>query len=208
MTSVPGGKSEIRIGDWLKEGWSIVKSDIGVYILASLIYNLILVTCVGGLILYGPLTCGMFLMVFDQMKGGKAEVGRLFGAFDLFSESFVAGFIYFLLMLIGGALSGWIIGIVLLLLLQTVFLFTFQTITDQRLGGIEAISMSFDKVKSNFGGYLLFALVLVAIQAAGMIIVIGVLITTPLVVASLAVAYRDTFGLAATKGGTDIGTNI
>jgi hypothetical protein len=199
MTSTPQGKPEVKIADWLKEGWNIFTADIGVFVLASLIYNLINATCIGGLILYGPLTCGMYLMVFDRMRGTKSQVGRLFDGFNYFGESFFVGFFFFLLVLVGATLAGGFIGIVILLAIQTIFLFSFQLVADRRKRSIEAISSSFEKVRENFPQFALFAVVLLIIHIAGYVTVIGWLVTTPFVLASAAAAYRDVFGFAGTE---------
>jgi hypothetical protein len=199
MTSTPQGKPEVKIADWLKEGWNIFTADIGVFVLASLIYNLINATCIGGLILYGPLTCGMYLMVFDRMRGTKSQVGRLFDGFNYFGESFFVGFFFFLLVLVGATLAGGFIGIVILLAIQTIFLFSFQLVADRRKRSIEAISSSFEKVRENFPQFALFAVVLLIIHIAGYVTVIGWLVTTPFALASAAAAYRDVFGFAGTE---------
>ncbi|RJP71870.1 MAG: hypothetical protein C4532_06880 [Candidatus Abyssobacteria bacterium SURF_17] len=204
MATVPTGIPEIKIGDWLRDGWEVFVSDVGMFLLASLIYNAIMFTCLGGLILFGPLTCGFFIMIFDRMRGGKPDIRRLFEGFNIFGESFLAGFIFFLLLLVCSVIMYFgfalcvipsLIGIALMVLLETAFLFTFQLIVEQRLDGAEAISKSFNKVKENFGQFLVFGLVLWLINAAGYCVVLGWLVTTPLTLAAAAAAYRDIFGL-------------
>jgi uncharacterized membrane protein len=204
MATIPAGAPDVRIGDWLKEGWEVFVADVGMFLLASLIYNVIMVTCLGGLILFGPLTCGFYLMIFERMKGGKADMKQFFGGFNFFGNAFLAGFIFFLLSLVGviitcvGAMLCMVpslIGIALLVLLQTAFLFTFQLIAQKRIGAGEAISMSFNKVKENLGQFLLFALLLWIINAAGYSVMLGWLVTTPLTLAASGAAYRSVFGL-------------
>ena len=204
MTSAPQEKPDVRIGDWLKEGWEIVKSDIGMFILASLIYNLILATCIGGLILYGPLTCGMYIMMFDRMRGGKADIRRFFTGFEFFGESFFAGFLFYLLAGVGLSLAGSLIGIIIVIFLQAAFLFTFQLITNRRTRSVEAISMSFEKVRENFWQFVLFAFVLIVVHTAGYLLIVGWLITTPIVIAASAAAYRDIFGFAEPEPVRDV----
>ncbi|MBI5116933.1 hypothetical protein HZA56_10715 [Candidatus Poribacteria bacterium] len=207
-TNTAGGAPEVKIGDWLRDGWGIFVSDIGMFLLASLIYNVIIGTCLGGLILYGPLTCGMYLMIFDRMQGGKADVRRLFKGFDFFGQSFTVGLIFFVLTLVCLAITygGFalcvvpsLIGIALLTLLQTAFLFAFQLIVQHKAGAEGPISTSFNKVKENMVQFLLFGLVLWIIEMAGYCVTIGWLVTTPLVLAASAAAYRDVFGLEAAQ---------
>jgi len=208
MATVPTGAPEVKIGDWLKEGWEIFVSDVGMFLLASLIYNVILMTCLGGLILFGPLTCGFYLMIFENMKGGKADMNRFFGGFNFFGEAFLAGFIFFLLSLVGIVITyvglslcvfPSLIGIAFLVLLQTAFLFTFQLIVQKGMGATEAISTSFNKVKENLGQFLLFGLVLWLINMVGYGTTVGWLLTTPLTLAASGAAYRSVFGLEGSQ---------
>ena len=131
-------------------------------------------------------------------------MNRFFGGFNCFGDAFLAGFIFFLLSLVGVAIAYGglflclipsLIGIALLVLLQTAFLFTFQLIVQKGLGAIEAISTSFNKVKENFGQFLLFGLVLWLINVAGYSVMLGWLVTTPLTLAASGAAYRGVFGL-------------
>lgn len=202
MANFPSGVPEVKTGDWLRDGWDVFASDIGMFILASLVYNLLNGLCFP--VLYGPLTCGMFLMIFACMEGGRADIKRLFSGFDFFGPSFVAGLIFFLLGLVGVLVVFFgfvlcvlpsLIGIALLVLLQTAFLFTFQLIVRQGLGATEAIAVSYNKIRENLWQFLLFGLVLYLISMAGYSVMLGWLVTTPLVLAASAAAYRDIFGL-------------
>lgn len=207
MATIPTGAPEVKIGNWLKEGWEIFVADVGMFLLASLIYNILNGLCLAGLILFGPLTCGMYLMIFDRMRGGKADVKRLFEGFDYFGESLPAGFLFFLLVIIGAVVTvvgltcivGSLIGVALLVFIQTAFLFTFQLIVELNIGGPEAISKSYNKIRENFGQFLLFGLILWLINLAGYSVMLGWLLTTPLTLAAAAAAYRDVFGLGGVQ---------
>lgn len=210
MTTTPSNVPQVKIGDWLRDGWGVFSSDIVMYMLASFIYTIILIaacvcTCgLGGLILYGPLTCGMYLMIFDSMKGNKADIGRLFAGFNYFGSAFLAGLIFFLLSMVCGGVGavmsllcfiGSLVGMAGTVFLVTAFLFTFQIIVRQERSAGDAISMSFDVVKEKFWEFLLFCFVLWLINVAGFVSIVGWLVTTPLTLGASAAAYRDIFGL-------------
>lgn len=208
MTTIPARAPEVKMGDWLREGWEVFVSDVGMFVLASLIYNVIMFTCLGGLILFGPLTCGFYFMIFDRMKGGRADVRRLFGGFDFFGQAFLAGLIFFLLSMVAVLVIciGFFLciipslaGIALSVLIQTAFLFTFQLIIQQNMGATEAISSSFNKVKENLWEFLLLGLVLWLINMVGYSVMLGWLVTTPLTLAVSAAAYRSVFGLEGSQ---------
>ena len=204
--------SMARIGDWIREAWDIFVSDVGMFMLAGLIYAALVGLCFP--ILIGPLSCGMYIIVFDRMRGGHVEIGRLFAGFEYFGASFTAGLIYCGLLFVGLILA--VVGMMLMMLpsllgaaamivVQTIFLFTFQLIVERGMNATEAISMSYNKIKENIGEFLLFSLVLTVISAAGSFAVVGFVLTVPLVFAATAVAYRDIFGMAeAREPTTDI----
>lgn len=204
MENAPAGVPEVKIGDWLRDGWGLFAANVVMFLLASLIYNLIIGTCLGGLILFGPLTCGMYLMLFDGMQGTKVDIGRFFKGFDFFGQSFLAGLAFFLATIIAAIIAyiglaacviPSVIGIALMVLVETVFLFTFQLIVQRGMNWSDAISGSYDKIKQNWGQFLLFGLVLWVINFVGYSTVVGCLITTPLTLGASAAAYRDVFGL-------------
>ena len=203
MTTTPSSVPEVKIGDWLSEGWNIFAADAGMFILASLIYTVLNGICFP--IFIGPLTCGMYLMIFDRMEGGRADIKRLFAGFNYFGQSFLAGIIFLLLAIVGGIVFyvGFticvvpaLIGVALLVLLQTGFLFVFQLIVKENCSATEAISLSFSKVKENIWYFLLFGFLLWLINTAGYSVMLGWLVTTPLTLAASGVAYRDMFGNA------------
>jgi len=199
------GVPEVKIGDWLREGWEVFVSDIGMFILAGVIYTILNGICFP--ILFGPLTCGMYLMFSDRMKGEPADIKRLFEGFNFFGQSLLAGVIFFLLTIVGwiavsilylACVIPALIGIALLVLLQTAFLFTFQLIALQGMGAFDAISKSFNMVKENLWEFLLFGFIIWIIGTAGYSVLLGWVITTPLAIAATAVAYRDVYGLEGT----------
>jgi len=196
----------VKIGDWLSEGWNVFVSDAGMFILASLIYTILNGICLP--IFFGPLTCGMYIMIFDRMEGGKADIKRLFAGFNYFGQSFLAGIIFFVLAILGAVILyvGFtlcvlpsLIGLALLVLLQTGFLFVFQLIVKEGSSATEAISLSFSKVKENIWQFLLFGFLLWLINAAGYSVMLGWLVTTPLTLAASGAAYLDVFGSAGSE---------
>jgi len=202
MEAFRSGVPAVRIADWLREGWEIFVSDAGIFILAALIYGLLSGLCFP--ILFGPLTCGMYIMIFDRMRGERAEIGRLFGGFEYFGQSFVAGLIYFALIVAGLVIVmvGFtlcvipaLIGIAFWIVVQTAFIFVFQLIVDRGMVATEAVAVSYNKIRENFGEFLLFGLVLWLISAAGSSVGFGFLLTVPLTFGATAAAYRDIFGL-------------
>lgn len=72
----------------LKEGWALIKDQ----------YWLFLGICVVGMligsafaiVLMGPMMCGIFLCLFQQMRGERVSFDGLFKGFDFFAQSVIA----------------------------------------------------------------------------------------------------------------------
>lgn len=210
MSTYSNSGPKVKIEAWIREGWDIFASDAGTFMLIGLVFGLLAGLCFP--ILFGPLACGMYIVMFDRMKGERVEIGRMFSGFDYFGQSLVAGLIYCALVFVGLILFavGWslfvlpaLIGMGILVLVQTVFLFTFQLIVDRGMTATEAIAESYNKIVDRFGEFLLFSLVLWAISAVGSSLVIGFIVTVPVTFGASAVAYRDFFGVDHLYGELD-----
>jgi uncharacterized membrane protein len=203
MTTTPPGAPQVKISEWLKQGWDIFVSDVGMFLLASLLYTVLNGICLAGIVLFGPLTCGMYLMIFQRMRGSGADVKLLFKGFDYFGNAFLAGLAFFVLWIVSliityaglSCIVGALLGVALLVVVHTAFIFTFQLIVERGFGAGEAISTSWNKVRENLREFLLFGLVLALINLAGYCVMLGWLITVPLTLGASAAAYRDLFGL-------------
>jgi hypothetical protein len=83
---------EVRIGDWLREGFELVRADWGVFVVAA-----IALVVLGGVLtsspyatvsalLYGPLAIGYFAMCFKRMRGEHIEIRDIFRGFRRFGR--------------------------------------------------------------------------------------------------------------------------
>jgi uncharacterized membrane protein len=78
------------------------------------------------------------------------------------------------------------------LLLMSLFTFVFPLILEKKMGAFQAISTSFEMLKSQMWMALAHMLVISIISQAGVLLCgIGFLITFPLFVLCIAVTYRD-----------------
>jgi len=79
----------------LKEGWALIKNRYWLYVGVTLVGLLI-----GGVvplgILMGPMMCGIYLMLLQEMRGRSTEFSTLFKGFDYFIESLIATLIQFI----------------------------------------------------------------------------------------------------------------
>jgi hypothetical protein len=222
QTTAPpfAGTGTVDIGRWLTAGWQLIQGDILVFAVASLLYMLI-----GGLtcgILAGPMTCGMYLMVFRKMAYGRVEIGNVFdgfrragwailGFFLLVAISFGVGIVLGLpgtaVQTIGqvqkntgltivGALLNQIVSLAGGLVVGGALLFMFPHIAARNSNPIEALSASFQVFRRNWLMFVLTALLFQLIESAGVLaLCVGIFVTVPLVMAATAQAYADHFGI-------------
>jgi hypothetical protein len=138
---------------------------------------------------------GLFRTAFKQLRGETISVRDLFSGGDCFGKMLGA----FVLLWIMGAI-GLALCLIPALVVAGLFLFTLPLVAERGLGPLEALRTSMEKTKGNLLMFSLFAVVLYLIAAAGgMLCGVGALITYPVVFATMAVAYRDLFGLAGAR---------
>jgi uncharacterized membrane protein len=184
---------EVKIGDWLKEGFEAVKSDVIGYALPALIIFGVCLTVIGILIV-GPLLCGFYYIIFQRMKGQQATTGDLFKGFDVLWDALLAWVIIFAVTFIVGL--GPFLGIILSLLAGAPFIFVFPLIWEKRLSFIDAIKESLQLFKERWSDLLPFYVVASLVGAAGFLLVgIGVIFSFPIYVYATACLYRDWIGL-------------
>ena len=183
---------EIKIGDWLKEAFEAVKSDLIGYALPALIIFGVCLTVIGILIV-GPLLCGFYYIILQRMKGQQATTGDLFKGFDVLWDALLAWVIIFAVTFIVGLVP--FLGIILSLLVGAPFIFVFPLIWEKRLSFIDAIKESLQLFKERWSDLLPFYVVASLVGAVGFLLVgIGVIFTFPIYLYATACLYRDWIG--------------
>jgi len=184
---------EVKIGDWLKEGFEAVKSDVIGYALPALIIFGVCLTVIG-IFIVGPLLCGFYYIIFQRMKGQQATTGDLFKGFDVLWDALLAGVIICAVTFIVSFVP--FLGVILSLLAGAPFIFVFPLIWEKRLSFIDAIKESLQLFKERWSDLLPFYVVASLVGAAGFLLVgIGVIFSFPIYVYATACLYRDWIGL-------------
>ncbi len=217
------GTNTVDIGGWISRGWSMVNANLGAWVVATLItIALTLVTCGLG----GPaMTCGLYMLAFRQMTGGRIEGGGVTDGFRRFLHALIwsiaAGFATFVASLIlqipsiivrlsmSSSSDPGAIGI---MLLASVWDFVVSTALSLFVGGLtllslphiaarnadpaETLRVSWGIFRRNWVMWAVFSLVIQLIASIGVIACcVGILFTVPLGVCATACAYADHFGL-------------
>ncbi|MEA3402332.1 MAG: hypothetical protein U9R79_13935 [Armatimonadota bacterium] len=124
----------------------------------------------------------------------EPQIGDIGKGFENFVQTFLVGIVGGIIGGIGGVLCG--LGAILT---APLVMFAFPLVAHRQMDFWEAIQTSISKVMENYGGWIVFALILGLINAAGGLVAVGWLVTYPLAVVAVALAYRDNFGLAGAE---------
>jgi uncharacterized membrane protein len=184
--AVPGRKAETS--KWIGEGWELVKSDLGNFVLMTFI--MMVVNGALPLILQGPLYAGFQGACKKKLRGEKVDIGDLFQGFQFFGPTLKAHLVILILVFFG-----MICFIIPGLVLAAMYNFSYLFIIDRKLPFREAMRASAAVVKQDYVGYTLFLIVLGLLNFAGVLcLFVGVLVTIPITMAAITVAYRDVVG--------------
>jgi uncharacterized membrane protein len=177
-----------QTGKWISAGWAMVTADLANFALVALIFAA--VNSVASIVTQGPLQVGLHLFCAKKMYNKRAEVGDLFKGFDFFLPSFVAA------LLIGiFAFIGFLLCVIPGLVVASMYKFTYLFILDKRMDFWPAMQASHDVVKNDYFGFAMFLLVMGLINILGFLCcIVGLLITIPLSVAAITIAYQEIVG--------------
>ncbi len=204
-------KQPVKFNEWIQGGFNLYKDNFAVLFPATLIAAIL--SSVTLFILAGPMLVGLVWIVLRLIDGKepKPEIGDVFKGFDLFLPSFLFFLGVGLVSIIGSTVLGIVpffgslLGVLFVYGLGTVVMFGIFLITEQKLDAWTAAVKSFETVKMNFWPFLGVYVVACLLSSIGFIVCgIGIVITLPLMVCILGVAYRDVFsgsGSPAPAGG-------
>ncbi len=180
--------TSVTPGKWIRMGWSIVREDIGNFILISLVAAAL--TAVGSFVVAGPLLAGMFIAVRRRMLEGRTDFMDLFAGFNSFVDSFLTFILVSVFMLIGLMLC-----IFPVIIVAALYLFPFLFLIDRKLSFWDAMESSRKLAARDLTGYVVFVLLLLLLNFVGLLLLgLGLLVTVPVSVAALAVAYKESVG--------------
>lgn len=222
--------ANVRWGEWIGEGWQMFADKWQVWVLQMLVvflvfaipsvplYLMILTMSatavpgqppelppmffplLGGMgllaLLAGPfLVSGLYKTAFKQLRGEPISVGDLFSGGDVFLQVLGSFFAVAFFVLLGGLLC-----ILPAYVVMGLLFFTIPLIVERNMGIGEALSTSYNAVKSNWFMFTLFVIVLGILASLGSFACyVGLLATYPLQFTVTAIMYRDVFGVAGAR---------
>lgn len=195
---VQPARGHIAIGDWLSGGWQIYKENALLMSLATLLV-VGLGSCTAG-VLAGPMLMGMYRMAFKTMRGERPEIGDLFNWGGRFLQAFLSFLIVAAIFIGFTAGKSEILGLIALIVVNpflTVLLgLVLPMILERNVDIGAAINKAGRMVFSrDWLMWWVAGFVFAIINFGGATCGVGLLITLPLIVSALAVAYRNLFGI-------------
>jgi uncharacterized membrane protein len=204
-------KVDIKIGKWIEEGFNLYKNNFTTLVLSALIALVLSTVTIG--ILTGPMIAGLIIITLQLIRkeDPKPEAGMVFRGFRYFLNTFLFVLIWGIAILVGSLLVGWfpIIGQLLSLFFvyaaQAFLMFGLYLIVDKQMDFWPASQKSIQTVKTNFWPFFGLAAIASIIGSIGALAFgIGIVLTIPIQICILAVAYQEIFGEAKPATGPDV----
>lgn len=193
-------KVDVKIGEWLEQGFNLYKNNFGTLVLASVI-ALVLSTITIGL-LTGPMIAGLIIIALQLLRKEtpKPDAGRVFRGFRYFLNAFLFMLIWGLAILIGSIvlsifpIIGHLLSLFFVYAAQAFLMFGLYLIVDKQRNFWPASQESIQTVKTNFWPFFGFSAIASIIGSIGAIAFgIGIVLTVPIQVCILTVAYEEIF---------------
>ena len=194
----------IDIGSVLNRAFELYKQNLTTLMIATFLAGVI--AAVSVFILAGPMSAGLVLVTLALLdkKQPTPAIGDIFKGFEYFVPTLIFFILMFVVMFVGHfilafiPILGRLLGLALNFGVPTFVMFTVFNIVDRKMEISAAIQASVDVVKANFWIFLGLYIVASVISALGVIAcVVGVVVTAPMMVCLLAVAYRDLYPASA-----------
>jgi len=186
VTWTPPARAQAAPARWIGEGWDVVKADLGTYVLITLVFFILN----GVPFIQGALIAGFHIYTMKKLAGRRAEFSDLFGGFNFFLHTLVAslliGFFVFL---------GTLFLIIPGLIVAAMYKFTYLFIVDKRMEFWPAMKASHAVVKNDYFGFTMFLILAFLVNVLGFCcLIVGLLVTVPVTIAAITVAYREIVG--------------
>ncbi len=191
---------EVNLGEWLERGFRLYRENMAKLIPATFVALVLTVVSVG--VLAGPMLIGLIMIVLALMRhhDPKPEMIDMLKGFRFFVNAVIFVLGWGLVVSLGAMILLMIPGIGLLAVLffiyaaQAFLMFGPFLMVDRELDFWTATLTSFHAVKSNFWSFLSVSAIAGVIGSMGCIAFgVGVVVTLPIQICILAVAYEAVF---------------
>ena len=152
-------------------------------------FPMLLIISLISMVINSLLGAGLFRMATKQMRGQAIAIGDVFDFGDVAVQAIIGGVLVGLIIYIG-----MILCILPGLVLGGLLMFTFPLIVDKKMAALEAMSASVNALKSQWLMATVFGIVVGVVYSIGILFCfVGVFVTAPIALLSIAVLYRNFF---------------
>lgn len=179
---------QAQTGHWIGAGWQIVKGDMGMFMLLSLLF--VVINGFVPIILQGALIAGFNIVCMKKLLYGRFDFGDMFKGFNFFIPALVASLLIAIFTTIGT-----IFCIIPGLVIAAMYQFTYLFIVDKKMDFWPAMQASHAIVKNDYFGFTIFFIAASLLNIIGILCCfVGVLATMPILYAAVTVAYKEIVG--------------
>jgi hypothetical protein len=185
----------IDIGSAISRGWALVRDNLAVFVLATLLGWLVTVGLafvpVLGWVVGFVLLAGLDYMFLRRIRGEMVQVGDVFAGFNImFLHLALAGLVKWLLTSLG-----FILCILPGIYLTVAYVFTLPLVIDKKMEFWPAMEVSRQVVHRHWWSVFALVIVLWLLGLVGCLAcIVGLLVTVPVATASFMYVYEDLFG--------------
>jgi len=182
----PPATVRVTAGRWIGQGWDLVKADLGTYMLMTLIFFLLSSIP----FISGALIAGFHIYTMKKLMRRNAEFADLFKGFNFFIHTLVASILIGIFVFLG-TLCLIIPG----LIIAAMYKFTYLFIVDKGMEFWPAMKASHAVVSKDYFGFTMFLILAFLVNVLGFCcLFVGLLVTVPVTIAAITVAYREVVG--------------
>jgi uncharacterized membrane protein len=203
----------VKISQYIDSGWKTFKKNPVGFAGFTLVFFLINVAIAKvsqsvtleafiSLLISAPLNAGFLIVAFKLLKNRATTFGDFFRGFNNYLPLFLVSLV-----------SSMVIGIGLLLLLipglylAVAYIFALPLVLEKKMSFWDGMELSRKLISKQWFSFLGFALVLILLNLAGVLLLgVGLLVTIPISTCALAAAYADIVGL--TSSSADFGSEV
>lgn len=204
LESIVNAGYRFKMGEYISRGWTIYKQSpvflIG-FLILTIVINLVLqridsrIGVPASLVVLPPLSAGWFVAIFKLIKRETIQFSDFFKGFKYFTPLVISSILIFVFVTIG-----MILLIIPGIYLAFAYFFVTPLILDRKIDFWQAMEASRKIVTKKWFSFFGFGLVLGLINLGGAILSgLGLLVTIPLSVCSVAAAYDDIVGVQSTN---------
>jgi hypothetical protein len=184
MESPDSNPMHIDLASIVRQSWGIFAQRPHVHLLAFLVVIL------GGMLTLGlamaPLLAGYIRMVDRAAHGEPVGVGDVLDGLSTFVPAFLTG-----LVTVAGVAAGSALIVLPGLALAVIWAYGLWFVALEQSGVLAALGGSYRLARANVGSLLLILLVVVALNVAGSLVVVGVLASAPLSIILMTLGFAE-----------------